>query len=118
MKNARLKNILKITPPLRSERGALAIQVLIFSGITIILLSGFVVLMDVHLKLLRHDADNAAAFAIAEAGIEYYRWHLAHAPADYQDGTGQDGPYVHDYRDKDGKVIGQFSLSITPPPVG
>ncbi|MBI5147889.1 MAG: hypothetical protein HZA37_01935 [Parcubacteria group bacterium] len=114
MTSARFKNITSF----RSERGALAIQVLIFSGITIILLSGFVVLMDIHLKLLRRDADNAAAFAIAEAGIEYYRWHLAHAPADYQDGTGQSGPYVHDYRDKDGNLIGQFSLNITPPPVG
>ncbi len=118
MTGAPFKNFLKNAALLRSEKGALAIQVLIFSGITIILLSGFVVLMDIHLKLLRRDADNFAAFAIAEAGIEYYRWHLAHAPNDYRDGTGQSGPYVHDYRDKDGNLIGRFSLDITPPPTG
>lgn len=64
-------------------------------------------------SLRKHTRD--AAFHIAEAGIEYYRWHLAHAPTDYQDGTGQPGPYVHQYTDKDGQDIGSFSLDITPP---
>ena len=58
------------------------------------------------------------AFQIAEAGINYYRWHLAHSKTDFQDGTGQPGPYAHEYKDKDGNVIGRFSLVITPPPVG
>ncbi|KKW38448.1 MAG: hypothetical protein UY88_C0009G0009 [Parcubacteria group bacterium GW2011_GWA1_54_88] len=58
------------------------------------------------------------AFQIAEAGIEYYRWHLAHASTDYQDGAGAPGPYVHEYRDATGAVIGTFTLTITPPPVG
>jgi len=58
------------------------------------------------------------AFQIAESGISYYRWHLAHNKSDYQDGTGHVGPYVHDYKDKDGNIIGQYSLAITPPPLG
>ncbi len=58
------------------------------------------------------------AFQIAEAGINYYRWHLAHNKTDYQDGTGVSGPYVHVYEDKDGNPIGHFSLNITPPPNG
>lgn len=58
------------------------------------------------------------AFNIAEAGINYYRWHLAHAPKDYQDGTGGPGPYIHDYYDNYGNLIGKFELKITPPPIG
>ncbi|MDO8499856.1 MAG: hypothetical protein Q7S66_04315 [bacterium] len=58
------------------------------------------------------------AFQVAEAGINYYQWHLAHNKTDYKDGTGLSGPYVHDYEDKDGNVIGHFSLNITSPPVG
>ena len=58
------------------------------------------------------------AFRVAEAGIEYYRWHLAHADKDYQDGTGVAGPYTHNYFDKNGNLIGQFVLDITPPSVG
>ncbi|PIR80468.1 hypothetical protein COU24_03885, partial [Candidatus Kuenenbacteria bacterium CG10_big_fil_rev_8_21_14_0_10_39_14] len=57
----------------------------------------------------------AKAIAIAEAGVNYYRWHLAHAPDDFQDGTGLPGPYVHNYHDNLGNTIGKFSLAITPP---
>jgi len=55
------------------------------------------------------------SFHVAEAGINYYRWHLAHDPNDYQDGGNSSGPYVHEYVDKDGTVIGYFSLDIDPP---
>jgi hypothetical protein len=58
------------------------------------------------------------AFQLAEAGVEYYRWHLAHASTDYQDGTGHAGPYVHTVTDVDGDIIGSYSLTITPPPIG
>ncbi len=58
------------------------------------------------------------AFQIAEAGIEYYRWHLAHASSDYQNGTGQPGPYTIPYNDKNGILIGQIILEITPPTIG
>ena len=58
------------------------------------------------------------ALNIAEAGIDYYRWHLAHDPTDYQDGTGVTGSYVHEYRDPQGDRVGEFSLTITPPEPG
>lgn len=65
-----------------------------------------------------HDRDQA--FHIAEAGIHYYRWHLAHTPGDYWDGngSGSTGPYVHDYYDKDNNIIGQYSLEIEEPVSG
>ncbi|MEI8337752.1 MAG: hypothetical protein WCF92_01240 [bacterium] len=63
--------------------------------------------------------DKEEALQIAESGINYYQWHLAHFPADYQDGTATSGPYVHNYNDFDtGKKIGEYSLVITPPPTG
>ena len=76
---------------------------------------------------------------VAEAGINYYKWHLTHDSSDYKDGNdwccdedplltlencgGVCGPYVHDYRDysgdgSEGAVIGQFSLKITPSETG
>ncbi len=58
------------------------------------------------------------SFTIAEAGINYYRWRLAHYPADYQDGTGAAGPYIHDFTDSTGTVIGRYELTITPPVSG
>ncbi|MDD2758456.1 MAG: hypothetical protein PHD72_03750 [Patescibacteria group bacterium] len=58
------------------------------------------------------------AFQIAEAGVNYYRWHLAHNKEDFFDGTATSGPYIHTYEDKEGNVIGRYSLSITPPLTG
>lgn len=57
-------------------------------------------------------------FQVAEAGVNYYRWRLAHYPNDYQDGTASAGPYIHDFTDTTGTVIGRYELTITPPVTG
>ncbi|MFA5134616.1 MAG: hypothetical protein WC505_02395 [Patescibacteria group bacterium] len=69
-------------------------------------------------KLTNHEKFREMSFQLAEAGVEYYRWHLAHAQKDFQDGTGALGPYVHDYTDADGNSFGQFTLDITAPRSG
>lgn len=70
-------------------------------------------------RALTGTVNREQALQIAEAGINYYQWHLAHFPTDYQDGTGVAGPYVHNYVDFDtAKTIGTYSLMITPPPTG
>ncbi len=101
-----------------SKKGTLAIQVLIYGAVAVIFLSGFVIWADATLKSATRYNEKELALSIAESGIEYYRWHLAHASNDYKDGTGQPGPYTHNYFDKNGVQIGQFILDITPPPVG
>ncbi len=58
------------------------------------------------------------ALSIAEAGANYYRWHLAHHPTDYQDGTGLPGPYEHEFKDPQGGVVGSYSLMVEPPTKG
>lgn len=98
--------------------GQLSIQVLLYGAITIIALTGFLTWTDSVITSVYRESDRAQALAIAEAGIEYYRWHLAHAPQDFQDGTGQPGPYVHTYTDKSGTVVGSYTLAITPPVSG
>lgn len=76
------------------------------------------------LRLTRSSQDKELAFHIAEAGVNYYQWHLAHFVSDYADGSGQTGcnpcgPYVHDFKDFDtDQVVGQYSLNIYPPPTG
>lgn len=103
---------------LRKQSGQITLYVLIFSAVAIIILSGFVIWADSNMRAVFRDSDRAQAFMTAEAGIEYYRWHLAHAQKDYKDGTGLPGPYVHDFKDKDGITIGSFSLGIATPQVG
>ena len=96
-------------------KGALTLQILLFGAIAVILLSGFLIWADMIVKSILRYSERALAFTIAEAGVEYYRWHLAHNATDYTDGTGQPGPYTHDYFNKDNDKIGEFILDITPP---
>jgi hypothetical protein len=100
------------------NKGYLLIQVLVFAFIATILLGALTRFAVTDIKASRQAGDRELAIHIAEAGVDYYRWHLAHAPTDYQDGTEEAGPYTHDFKDKDGNIIGQFILDITAPPLG
>lgn len=104
----------------RDRRGTLLVAILVFGAIsTTIIISGVASYALYEHRVSTRNAGRDLAFHIAEAGANYYRWHLAHNPTDYSDGTGgQPGPYIHDYRDEDGNLVGQYSLDITPPLVG
>lgn len=104
--------------PSRQSKGQIAVELLFLSAVIVFLITGFVSLAASLLQISVRSQNKLEAFTIAEAGIEYYRWHLAHDSTDFMDGTGQPGPYVHNYYDKNGDQIGQFSLDITAPPTG
>jgi len=103
---------------LKNNRGIVLSGIIVFALISTSLIVALTSWFGVVIKSSRELVQKEQAFHIAEAGVEYYRWHLAHAPTDFQDGTGEDGPYVHDFEDKDGNIVGQFSLDITPPTDG
>ncbi len=112
-----LKNIRnKITT--HRPSGAMLILVIVFTGIFVLILSAMIGLVLLQQKLSNQEVAEIQALHIAEAGINYYRWHLAHDPDDYTDGTGQAGPYEHSYSDPTTGEIGTFSLEIDPPPEG
>ncbi len=81
-----------------------ALFLTVFSG-----LSGYV-LSENNFEVAKRAQSEATA--IAEAGLEYYRWHLAHFPNDLQNGTGHAGPYVMTYADPEGSTVGTYSLDI------
>ena len=70
--------------------------------------------------------NSETAFNAAEAGLNYYLWHLNHDNSDLKDGTGLPnspttlgyGPYVHEYKDLSGKVLGKYTLYIMPGAAG
>lgn len=72
-------------------------------------LSGYVLTQS---KIQSNETASTRATAIAEAGLEYYRWFLAHYPNDIQNGTGQPGPYVIPYTDPEGGETGTIELAI------
>ena len=102
----------------RSKSGYILVSTLVFATIAVILLTALSGWAAVNYRAVTQTVDREKAFQIAEAGIEYYRWHLAHSPQDFQDGTATSGPYIHPYFDKMGAVSGSYQLTITPPAVG
>lgn len=92
--------------------------ILIIATAFIIIIYGLLFMLSIQLDFSHRQIASEKALNIAEAGINYYRWHLAHDPDDFQDGTNQTGPYVHDYYDPQGGIIGKYSLTITPPSNG
>ncbi len=112
-----MKNFFKQFTKLKNDKkGSVMIFVLIFgSAAFTMIVAGLASYAILENRASNRIYKRDQAFHIAESGINYYRWHLAHAPTDYQDGTGQPGPYVHPYLDKDGDTVGYFSLQIQPP---
>lgn len=103
----------------KTQTGGIIIFEVVLMFIFSLVILGLLSTAVYYFKVLRSTGYREQAFHVAEAGINYYQWHLAHYPTDYQDGTGGAGPYVHDYRDSDTQeIIGQYSLEITPPPLG
>lgn len=102
----------------RRSSGSMLVSILVITGLFVSL--GMLALQFI---ITQNNAANfrvnrERALQIAEAGAEYYRWHLAHVPEDFKDGTGNPGPYVHTYYDATNNPIGTFTLEITPPPSG
>ncbi len=100
------------------SKGFALISVIIYAGIGIAIVFGFVGWALSSYRLATNVLNRERAQQVAEAGVEYYRWHLAHSSSDFQDGTGVAGPYVHPFYDRNDVQIGSYSLVITPPEIG
>jgi hypothetical protein len=103
---------------MKNIRGTITPALLIITSAFMVVIYGLILVLTTQLDFSHRQIASEQALNIAEAGVNYYRWHLAHAPNDFQDGTQTAGPYVHSYRDPQGSEIGQYSLTITPPTDG
>ncbi len=92
--------------------GYLLVLVLVFGSIFFLITASFVGYIVTQSQLVQQKVDLQRAGDVAEAGLNYYRWFLAHYPNDVTNGTGLPGPYVHTYFDPEGDAIGEFSLSV------
>ncbi len=103
---------------IKSQSGNTLVYVIIFGTIILYFLVSVVGWASLNVKAGIQAVEREKSIQIAESGIDYYRWHLAHAPTDYQDGTATTGPYIHNFLNKDDDIIGSFILDITPPSIG
>lgn len=94
-------------------RGYLMLLALVFGSIFLTVLGALSSFSITQNHVQTGATGRSKALALAEAGIEYYRWHLAHSPTDLQNGTGHAGPYVITQSDPEGGTIGTATLSIS-----
>ncbi len=90
------------------RKGSITIWVLVFGAVFIIMLSGVLGYLIFQIKDNEKTIAKNLAFHIAEAGVNYSRWHLAHNPNNF-DFSG-----IYDYRDPEGALLGKFQLEIVP----
>ena len=94
------------------NQGYLLVLVLVLGSVFIMIIGSFITYVISQNQVVNFRYEQQRATEIAEAGLNYYKWYLAHFPNDVTNGTGLPGPYVETYSDPEGGVIGEFSLSI------
>ena len=119
---------MKYIKKLHSNEDAVILPGVLSAILAFIIISGAVLtVIQSNLGIVSRNIQSQQAFNIAEAGANYYLWHLSHASADFKDGkttpTTPDatlgyGPYVHNYVDDNSKQAGTYTLWIKPDGVG
>jgi hypothetical protein len=99
----------------KNQKGTITPALLVVASAFIIVIYALLLVLSLQFDYSHRQVASERSLYIAEAGVNYYRWHLSENPDDYQDGTGGAGPYEHEYKDPQGDVIGTYSLEIDPP---
>lgn len=97
---------------MKGHRGYLLLTGIVFGTIFLLVLGSMMSYVLTENRVQNSENAEARALSIAEAGLEYYKWFLAHYPSDIQNGMGQPGPYTFAYHDPEGAEIGTVSLTI------
>jgi Tfp pilus assembly protein PilX len=98
-----MKKLFKKTK--NKERGMVLLAVLIFAIIAISIITALTSWFGIAYQNSRANLDNNKAFQVAEAGIEYSRFH------DVPNATST--AYVQDFRNNQNEVVGTFSINVS-----
>ena len=96
----------------KTPRGYFIMLVLVFGAVFLTLISALSGYIFVEKRAQLAKENREKALHMAEMGLEYYRWFLAHNPDDTMNGTGMPGPYVREVSDPEGGAIGSYSLDV------
>lgn len=104
----------------KKSKGFYLPLVLVFAAATFVVVGAILTLSSSNYSVVKQKSDSNAALNVAEAGVNYYLWHLSHNNKDYCDGNacagnGPYGPFVHNYFDASGNAAGSYAVTITPP---
>ncbi|MFA6383145.1 MAG: pilus assembly PilX N-terminal domain-containing protein [Parcubacteria group bacterium] len=110
-----------------SKRGSAVAYALVMTAVVSILLVSMISYIVMQLKFSFNRVEREKAFQVAEAGVYYYRWYLAHATDGmdaqqlktfWQDSStlGVTGDYTADFNDSEtGDKLGSYSVHLDPP---
>jgi len=93
------------------EKGALLVLVLVFGTIFFLIVVAFMGFVVTQARQQTQTVEKEQALAVAEAGLNYAKWYLAHYPGDTTFGTTS-VPVVMPYEDSESGFIGDFSLTV------
>lgn len=114
---------------LNTQKGSALAYGIVIMMVVAIILTSIVTFITQQTKLSLRVHAREQAFQIAESGIRYYRWYLAHTiegrttaqtAAFWATGNpiGVSTPYEVEYVDPGGEAVGKYRLEVTPPPSG
>lgn len=107
---------------LKTKRKGSYLPVILMASVLFLAFSLAIITLSMsNVKIANLHNNKITSMSIAEAGINYYLWHLAHNNEDYCDGQAScdsNTGFKHDYTDESGKVLGTYELFITPPSPG
>ncbi|MCD6429510.1 hypothetical protein J7L09_02350 [bacterium] len=93
----------------KKQRGSLITFVLVFGAVFLISMGGILSFILFQHKASLQKSAWEESLHIAEAGINYAKWHIAHWPDDFSfSGT-------YDYKNTAGEVVGAYQLEIIEP---
>ncbi|MFZ2886438.1 MAG: hypothetical protein WA021_01315 [Minisyncoccia bacterium] len=95
------------------SRGVTVMLVLAFMGIFLFLLGTILSYTLMQGRYGRAIYAREQALNIAEAGLEYYRWFLAHNPSIMTNGVGLVSPFTHIVEDPEADRIGEATVTAT-----
>lgn len=93
---------------MKKQKGSILIIILILGFIFILSFGAITDLLISQHRLVSQKIAKEQAFQIAEAGLNYYKWHLAH------DGDDFSGVSEQAYYDNAGNILGYYTVTAEP----
>jgi len=90
-----------------SQAGQLLVLVLVLGSVFLIIISSFISSVIAQSQVVEFRFQQQQAGDIAEAGLNYYKWYLAHNSGDISGGG------VYEYTDPESGRIGEYELDVT-----